>query len=770
MKNVAIGIGLLVVVVLTSSTAQQRWVAGYALNWMHSTSNIQELVSDSVYTHLIHFAMGLNADGTYSWDPAIPDSLNTVDEISIAQPAGIKVLMEIFPHLAQMDSAWATLDGRTSSVHWLMNMIRQMKLDGIDWDMETGYPSTWGTFNALLKDSLSAVGAQLSKPLTNSVWTYGNSQSNYTNGEWRYFDRIQIAAYEQTGAYQGWIVWNGYGLYSRGVTLPCYPSIPATGVDASWQKWKDLGVPDSVLMISQAATGRIWQGGHMVANVFGKPTRGGAYQQGDVWDGSYPPNCNNPYLGMPTVSAFEIAYSDIVTTYAAYPTEHDTLAISSSKSVDAPADADDKFVTFADPWAFWKQYRYMVDVRNGGGMSVWSPLSGRLSTGDFPIHDAIKMAKAGKPLPPPPLGNFSASPDTFAAGGGTTTLTWTSANGATVTISPAIGAVAASGSRAVGVSSSLDFILSVANISGEATYRAHVGVTQSGGTGTIAVVDSFSRANSTALGPGWAVPAGRASCGIENPYYTPGGDVCAPYNCGQANGANGRGFNYRTETFGNNQYAEITPESTLPGNRFVYAGVRMGGAMGEGYYAKTDGASTWIVKIDNTGTETTLQTLTNLNFQEYGNDRMKIQVVGNVLKVFKNGVQVSLDVVDNSIESGHPGISITPDDNSSLDDFEGGGLIVGSTPPVARNFALMQNYPNPFNLSTRISYSLPVGSEVTLKVYNLLGQEISTLAKGIYAAGGYSVDFSGERLPSGIYFYTINAGAFWDMRKMVLLK
>ncbi|HUI66199.1 MAG TPA: hypothetical protein VL126_15250, partial [Bacteroidota bacterium] len=71
MKNVAIGIGLLVVVVLTSSTAQQRWVAGYALNWMHSTSNIQELVSDSVYTHLIHFAMGLNADGTYSWDPAI---------------------------------------------------------------------------------------------------------------------------------------------------------------------------------------------------------------------------------------------------------------------------------------------------------------------------------------------------------------------------------------------------------------------------------------------------------------------------------------------------------------------------------------------------------------------------------------------------------------------------------------------------------------------------------------------------------------------------
>jgi hypothetical protein len=645
------------------------------MNWDHSTSNIQELVADSTFTHFIHFAIGLRSDGTYWWDPQFPDSLNALEEISLAHPAGIKVLIEIFPHIQEMTDAWSTLSGRKSSINKLMNIVRNMNFDGTDWDMETGYTSTWGTFSALLKDSLNAVGAQMGKPLTNSVWTYGNAQSEYTAGQWQYFDRIQIEAYEQSGAWPGWIVWNGYGVYSRGITLPCYPYIPVTGIDSSWTVWKRLGVPDSVLVISQAASGRIWQGGTMVANVLGFPTRGGAYQQGDVWTGSYPPNCSDPYLGMPTVSTYEISYLDIMTTYGSYPTTYDTLAISSAKSVDNTDDANDKFITFADPWVFYKQYRYMVDVRNGGGMSVWAPIDGRMSAGNYPIHDAIKLARDNAILPATPSGTFSAVPDTFPAGGGTTTLTWTSANATIVTISPAIGVVTASGNRAVGVSSSMDFVLTVSNSVGvAATYGVHIGVVPSGSGNGLVVVDSFNRANSTSLGSGWAVPSGRASCGIVNAYYTPGGQICVPNNCGMANGANGRGFNYRTETFSNDQYAEITPKAVLPGYRYVYAGVRMGGAMGEGYYAKTDGASALLVKINNAGTETILQNLGNTNFTEYGSDRMKIQITGNLIKVFKNNVQVSLDLTDNSITSGHPGISTTPDNNSALDNFQGGGL------------------------------------------------------------------------------------------------
>ena len=91
-------------------------------------------------------------------------------------------------------------------------------------------------------------------------------------------------------------------------------------------------------------------------------------------------------------------------------------------------------------------------------------------------------------------------------------------------------------------------------------------------------------------------------------------------------------------------------------------------------------------------------------------------------------------------------------------------------PTLPSNFALLQNYPNPFNPTTKISFDLPVGASVNLKVYNILGQEIATLADGFYAAGRHSVDFSGDRLANGIYFYSMQTGPFSDMKKMVLLK
>ncbi|MEG8948175.1 T9SS type A sorting domain-containing protein [Rosettibacter firmus] len=86
------------------------------------------------------------------------------------------------------------------------------------------------------------------------------------------------------------------------------------------------------------------------------------------------------------------------------------------------------------------------------------------------------------------------------------------------------------------------------------------------------------------------------------------------------------------------------------------------------------------------------------------------------------------------------------------------------------NFELLSNYPNPFNPSTRITYSLPEASFVTLKVYDILGREIVTLVNETKPSGKYAVEFDASKLPSGTYIYQLTAGNNQTIKKMLLLK
>jgi hypothetical protein len=85
-------------------------------------------------------------------------------------------------------------------------------------------------------------------------------------------------------------------------------------------------------------------------------------------------------------------------------------------------------------------------------------------------------------------------------------------------------------------------------------------------------------------------------------------------------------------------------------------------------------------------------------------------------------------------------------------------------------FHLNQNYPNPFNPTTNIKFSIPKSEFVTLKVYNILGEEVATLVSERLNAGSYKYNWSAENLASGVYLYQIQAGDFFDVKKMVLLR
>jgi len=89
---------------------------------------------------------------------------------------------------------------------------------------------------------------------------------------------------------------------------------------------------------------------------------------------------------------------------------------------------------------------------------------------------------------------------------------------------------------------------------------------------------------------------------------------------------------------------------------------------------------------------------------------------------------------------------------------------------VASKFELSQNYPNPFNPTTTISFSVPVNGDVSMKVYNMVGQEVATIVSGYQTAGFYMASFDASKLSSGVYFYKLQAGSFSQVKKMMLLK
>ena len=104
------------------------------------------------------------------------------------------------------------------------------------------------------------------------------------------------------------------------------------------------------------------------------------------------------------------------------------------------------------------------------------------------------------------------------------------------------------------------------------------------------------------------------------------------------------------------------------------------------------------------------------------------------------------------------------------------GLIRGNVTSVENNkqipsdFSLKQNYPNPFNPTTKIEYAIPVTSNVTLEVFDVLGRKIRTLIDKVQSAGNHEIIFDGSDLTSGIYIYTLLSPGQVLAKKMTLIK
>jgi uncharacterized delta-60 repeat protein len=139
-----------------------------------------------------------------------------------------------------------------------------------------------------------------------------------------------------------------------------------------------------------------------------------------------------------------------------------------------------------------------------------------------------------------------------------------------------------------------------------------------------------------------------------------------------------------------------------------------------------------------------------------------------------NGYDISSSVfVDNSgyvyITGSSTGVS-SGNDIATIKYIQPPNDVDNNTDGQPAKFELFQNYPNPFNPGTVISYQLPVSGNVTLKVYDVLGNEIATLVNEEKPSGTYEVTWYAEQLPSGVYFYQLKVGNYINTKKMILIK
>jgi chitinase len=390
-------IALLALSLMVASATQAHagiWATAYYAGWMQDYLPASE-IDYSAVTHIIHFNLLPNSDGSLDSTTDMVYPQYSADLISRAHAAGVPVLISVGGENTATEFRSAT--NATNLPRFISNLVDFMVsrgYDGIDVDWEPLASTDSSQFTALVNGLRSALNALTPRPLLTAAIA---TQPALVASLQSQFDQINLMTYPLSGPWPGWVTWHNAPIYDGGYRFPS-TGAPVPSADGMVSSFVAAGVSRQKLSIGIDFYGAVWGAGA------GTPT-GGVTAPRQGWTTA-------PWMTGGT------AYYTIVTSYLPGPYVYnwDAAAEAAYLSLDASTSSNDRFVSFDDETTCAHKVAYALN-KGIGGVMIWEIGGGYISTNApgqrNPLLAAIKQARLGTtstPTPPPPTPTATATP------------------------------------------------------------------------------------------------------------------------------------------------------------------------------------------------------------------------------------------------------------------------------------------------------------------------------------------------------------------------
>ncbi|MBA4149400.1 MAG: glycoside hydrolase family 18 protein [Verrucomicrobia bacterium] len=347
------------------------WNTGYYPGYRQNTMPAS-VVDFSALTHVIHFALIPNSDGTLNSSLNVVSAPNSSDLISKAHAAGKPVLISVGGAGSSFPAATSSQNVGKFTTN-IVNFMVSRGYDGVDIDWEpilASETNQFATFITMLRAQLDTIAP---RPLLTTAVAWQPQVFATLQDK---FDQINIMTYDMSGTWPGWVTWHNAPLFDGGYNFPSTGK-PVPSTETMVNNFINAGVQPEKLGIGIAFYGKVWSGGAGTTN-------GGATDPRQSWSTA------------PIVTS--ASFNAIMTTYYQTNRYHwDTNAQAAYLSIDNAGSADDKFISYDDERSCQTKVSYARNRRLGGVM-IWELgqgyRSGEPAGKREPLLQAIKAALA----------------------------------------------------------------------------------------------------------------------------------------------------------------------------------------------------------------------------------------------------------------------------------------------------------------------------------------------------------------------------------------